>query len=108
MSRSPAYVLRYAPKVRAHVHAIERQHHRLIQGSIKEQLSFMPSRRTRSRKPLERLPGPFGSAWEWRFGPGNRFGVFYKTVEGRREVWVLAIGVKDRGRLTTAGKEFRL
>jgi hypothetical protein len=32
--------------------------------------------------------------------------VFYELAPDAREVWVLAIGVKDRDRLFIAGKEF--
>ena len=60
----------------------------------------------RNRKPLEDLPGPFDSSWELRCGPMNRFRVFYEITRGTRQVWVLAIGVKDRDRLFIAGEEF--
>ena len=78
--------------------------------------SFKPERRlfsaglcnqkARNRKPLEETPGPFGATWELHCGPGNRFRVFYEIVWDRREVWILAIGVKERERLYFAGKEF--
>jgi len=46
------------------------------------------------------------SSWELRCGPANQFRVFYELAPDAREVWVLAIGVKDRDRLFIAGKEF--
>ena len=96
----------YAPEVTAHVQAIEVKYHGLIRRTIDAQLSFTPGEPTRNRKPLEDLPGPFDSGWELRFGPANRFRVFYDIVAGTRQVWVLAVGVKDRDRLFIAGEEF--
>lgn len=96
----------YAPEVRAHVDAIDRRFHRQLREAIEEQLSFSPQQETRNRKPLERSPGPFGATWELRCGPDNRFRVFYEVVAETRQVWILAIGSKDRARLFIAGKEF--
>jgi hypothetical protein len=55
---------------------------------------------------LEYVPGPFGSTWELRCSPDNRFRVFYEIAGDAQEVWILAIGVKDRNRLYVGGKEF--
>jgi hypothetical protein len=85
---------------------MERKYLRLLEETIKVQLSFTPDQKTRNRKPLEETPGLFGATWELRCGPGNRFRVFYEIVLDRREVWILAIGVKERERLHFAGKEF--
>ena len=106
MARRSGYSLLYAPEVHAHVNAIERKYLRLLRETIKEQLSFAPLQETRNRKPLERSPGPYGATWELRCGPDNRFRVFYEVAAESREVWILAIGVKDRARLLIAGKEF--
>jgi len=103
--RAP-YSLVYAPEVRSHVDAIDRRHHRQLRETIKEQLSVTPQQETRNRKPLERSPGPYGATWELRCGPDNRFRVFYEVTPDSRQVWILAIGVKDRARLVIAGKEF--
>ena len=83
-----------------------RRYHRLIKKTIEEQLTITPERRTRKRKPLEELPGPFGSTWELRFGSDNRFRVFYEVAAENKTVWILAIGVKDKSRLLIAGEEF--
>ncbi len=106
MARRSSYSLVYAPEVHTHVNAIDRKYHRLLQETIKQQLSFAPLEETRNRKPLERSPGPFGATWELRCGPDNRLRVFYEVEHEAREVWILAIGVKDRARLFIAGKEF--
>jgi mRNA-degrading endonuclease RelE of RelBE toxin-antitoxin system len=101
------FTIVYAPEVGRHVDAIEAKYHAVIRRTIQEQLSFAPDEPTRNRKPLADQPGPFGSTWELRCGPANRFRVFYETIFEAREVWVLAIGVKDRDRLFVAGKEFQ-
>jgi mRNA-degrading endonuclease RelE of RelBE toxin-antitoxin system len=87
--------------------AIERKHHRLIRNTILEQLSHMPAAETRNRKPLE-PPAALGATWELRFGPSNRFRVFYSIDENDRTVWILAIGVKEGNRMTVAGEEWKL
>ena len=106
MGRRPRFSILYAPEVVKHIQAIEAKHHGLIRRAIHEQLSFVPGEQTRNRKPLEDLPGPFDSAWELRCGPGNRYRVFYEIARATRQVWVLAIGVKNRDRLFVAGEEF--
>lgn len=96
----------FAPEALAHIDAIERRYHRLIQQAIDEQLSFTPERTTRNRKPLEQ-PAPFGSTWELRCGPHNQFRVFYEVELTEATVHILAIGVKGRNRLFIGGGEFR-
>ena|SRR5581483_1406560 len=80
------------------------KHHRLIQSEIETQLLFKPDVETRNHRPLEQ-PMAFGAEWELRFGPGNRFRVFYRIKAESHEVQILAIGVKDRDRLLIAGEE---
>ena len=104
--RYAGFAIIYAPQVGRHVDAIEPKFHGLIRRAIREQLSFAPDERTRNRKPLEDQPGPGGSTWELRCGPGNRFRVFYEVVREERRVWILAIGIKQRDRLYVAGEEF--
>ncbi|MBI1901946.1 MAG: hypothetical protein HYS13_12655 [Planctomycetia bacterium] len=62
---------------------------------------------TTNRKPLER-PVEFGATWELRCGPDNRCRVFYVVDHERREVQVVAIGVKKRNQITIGGEEIRL
>jgi mRNA-degrading endonuclease RelE of RelBE toxin-antitoxin system len=106
MPRTPKYTVVYAPEVVDHLLGIERKYHRLIQSEISEQLEHSPLDLARNKKPLKDLPGPFGATWELRFGPDNRFRVFY-DVEEERLVLVLAIGVKKGSRLFFAGEEFQ-
>jgi mRNA-degrading endonuclease RelE of RelBE toxin-antitoxin system len=105
MSPAPKFELRFAPEVIEHVAAIERKYHPLVQAALDEQLAYVPEQRTRNRKPVEQ-PAPFAATWELRFGPGNRFRVFYEVDRAERVVWILAIGVKRRERLFIGGEEF--
>jgi hypothetical protein len=57
---------------------------------------------TRNRKPLQQ-PVAFEADWEIRFGPDKRFRVLYDVDLERCEVHILAIGVKEKNRLTIAG-----
>jgi hypothetical protein len=105
MAKKPPFALVYAEEVKAHLRAIETRYHSLIQAEIEGQLLFEPAVETRNRKPLKR-PISFGADWELRFGPDNRFRLFYQVKEDSREVRVLAVGVKERNRLFIGGEEF--
>jgi len=59
---------------------------------------------TRNRKPV-RPPAAFEAEWELRFGPANRFRVFYQIDHTNRQVRIVAVGVKDRNRLLVGGEE---
>jgi mRNA-degrading endonuclease RelE of RelBE toxin-antitoxin system len=107
MMAEKRFELIYAPEVRQHLQAIEKRHHSLIRRTIEEQLQDEPDRETRNRKPLRR-PAAFGATWEIRFGPGNRYRVYYEIQIDRAEVWVLAIGKKERDRLWIGGEEIEL
>jgi mRNA-degrading endonuclease RelE of RelBE toxin-antitoxin system len=105
MPRRPKFALTFAPEALDHLDAIERKYHRLIERTVDEQLAYTPEKETRNRKPLE-PPAPFQATWELRFGPENRFRVFYEVDHDERNVWILAIGVKEGNRLLIAGEEF--
>ena len=98
--------LKFAPETVEHLDAIERKYHRLIRRTMDQQLTFTPEAETRNRKPLEQ-PAPYGATWELRFGPNNRFRVFYEVDDAERTVWVLAIGVKEGSRLFVGGEEYQ-
>lgn len=99
------FELVYAAQTLDHLDAIERKYHRLIEKTIAQQLRYTPERATRNRKPLEQ-PGPLGATWELRFGPDNRFRVFYEINAGEQTVEILAIGVKERDRLLVGREEY--
>ncbi len=98
------FKLSYAPQVWGHLRAIPRKYHSLIRNTIEEQLWSEPDVETRNRKLLRRGP-LFEAEWEIRFGPDNRFRVFYEVDGARRLVSILAIGVKEGTRLLIGGKE---
>jgi hypothetical protein len=106
MNPKRAFDLVYAPQVKEHLKAIERKYHGLIRQEIEAQLQFEPEVETRNRKPLKRAVA-FEAEWEIRFGPNNRFRVFYEVVQDARAVHIhiLAIGVKVRDRLYIGGEE---
>ncbi len=99
------YTLIFAPEALGHLQAIDRKYYSLIRQNIQEQLSFTPEVMTQNRKRLEQ-PAPSGATYELRFGPNNRFRVFYEINEKKQRVQVLAIGVKVRNRLMIGGEEY--
>ena len=106
MARRSRHTITYSPEVSRHVDANLLNLQREIRRAIEEQLSCMPGSAARNRRPLEDQPGPYGATWELRCGARNRFRVFYEFSSQTREVWILAIGFKDRDRLFIAGEEF--
>ena len=102
-----AYTIIYAPQFGRHLQSIERKFYSLIRDTIAEQLHYEPSIESRNRKPLKR-PTEFDAEWEIRFGPDNRFRVFYSVNQDLREVYVLAIGIKLGNRLFIDGQEYEL
>jgi hypothetical protein len=107
MARRRPYALVYAPVGKQHLQAIERHDYSEIRETLEEQLRFEPSTETRNRKPLQQ-PVVFRAQWELRFGPDNRFRVFYEIDREKRQVSILAIGVKERDRLFIGGEEIKL
>jgi hypothetical protein len=105
MAKKPPFALIYADEVKQHLRTIESKYHSLIQSAVEAQLLHEPDVETRNRKPLTRQIAS-GADWELRFGPENRFRVFYQKNAESHEVRILAIGVKDRERLFIGGEEF--
>ena len=97
----------YAPVTREHLRAIETRYHSLIRSTIEAQLRSQPDVETRNRKPLKR-PTVLGGDWEIRFGPNNRFRVFYAVNRESNEVYILVIGEKRANRLLIGGQEVEL
>lgn len=107
MAKKEPFTLDYAPVVHKHLGVIDAKYDSLIRKKIKEQLTHEPDVETRNRKPV-RPPAAFQAEWELRFGPNNQFRVFYQIDHERREVRIVAIGVKDRNRLLVGGEEVTL
>ena len=63
-------------------------------STLENQLKqYEPQVKTRNRKPLKK-PMAFKAEWELRFGPDNRFRVFYSVVDA--EVILLAFSSAKR------------
>ena len=107
MSPRQKFVLIYAPLIKLHLKTIERKYYSLIRTTIEDELQFEPDVETRNRKPLKR-PVTFEAEWELRFGPDNRFRVFYDINIESHEVHILAIGLKEGNRLFIGGKEVKI
>lgn len=105
-SKKPFAII-YAPEVKQHLQHIERKYYSLIRTEIENQLPFEPNVETRNRKPLRR-PITLEAEWELRCGPENRFRVFYQISMEQSEVYILAIGVKNRNQLWIGGESVTL
>jgi hypothetical protein len=105
MAKRPTFTLTFAPEAIEHFDRIESKYHGLLRRTIKELLTYAPTEETRNRKPLEQ-PAPLDASWELRCGPNNRFRVLYDVDSAAEEVWVLAVGIKDRSRLFIGGEEY--
>ena len=104
---SQSFAIIYAPIVKEHLRIIKPKYYSLIRNRIKTMLSFDPDVEAVNRKPLK-WPIMFGGEWEVRFGPDNRFRVYYRIDHEAHEVHILAIGFKIRNRLFIGDREVEL
>lgn len=104
MSSRKQYSLVYSPSFKRHLKLIQTKYHSLIREAVEKQLQYQPDLRTRNRKPLQK-PVAFKAEWELRFGPDNRFRVFYKVEDN--DVILLAFGEKKGSRLVIEGEEVK-
>ncbi len=107
MTKRKKFALIYASITKSHLKPIDRKYYSLIRTSIENNLQYEPDIETTNRKPLKRQVA-FEAEWELRFGPDNRFRVFYDIDMEAHEVHILAIGEKERDRLFVGGKEIKL
>ena len=107
MTPKQRFLLVYAPVIKLHLKTLERKYYSLVRTTIENELQFEPDVETKNRKPLKR-PVTFEAEWELRFGPDNRFRVFYDINIESHEVYILAIGVKEGNRLLIGGKEVKI
>jgi hypothetical protein len=107
VAKKEPFSLVFAPLVHEHFGAIHAKYDSFIRQNIEEQLTHEPDVETRNRKPV-RPPAAFQAEWELRFGPNNRFRVFYQINRDTREVRIVAVGVKNRNRLLVGGEEVSL
>ena len=75
--------------------------------AFEAQLQSEPNLETRNRKSLKR-PAELEADWEIRFGPDNRFRVFYSVEQENQQVLILAIGIKRGNRLIIGREEVNL
>lgn len=97
----------YPPIIKQQLKFIESKYYSLIRESLEKQLQFQPDVETKNRKPLKR-PVVLGAKWEARFGPENRFRVFYRIDYDQEQVILLAIGEKVGNHLFIAGEEVEI
>jgi mRNA-degrading endonuclease RelE of RelBE toxin-antitoxin system len=96
------YSLVYTASIKRQLKLTAKKHHSLIRETLQNQLQYEPTVKTRNRKPLKK-PMAFKAEWELRFGPKNRFRVFYACMD--EEVILLAFGEKVGNRLFIEGEE---
>lgn len=96
------YSLIYSGTFQRHLKRVPAKHHSLIRRTLEEQLEYEPEVKTRNRKPLKK-PVAFKAEWELRFGPDNRFRVFYRVQS--EAVVLLAFGEKRGNRWSIEGEE---
>lgn len=107
MVRKQAFTLLYDTEVNQHLRTIDRKFYALIRVEIENQLRYEPTIETKNRKPLLR-PAPSGATWELRLGPNNRFRVYYRADTETHEVFILAVGEKQRERVYVGKEEYLL
>jgi len=101
------FTIVYTPITKQHLHTIETKYYSLIRTAVDQQLLFEPTTETRNRKPLKR-PAIFTATWEIRYGPQNRFRVYYDVDLEQARVSILAIGSKEGNRVLIGGNEIEL
>ncbi|HLX61034.1 MAG TPA: addiction module toxin RelE [Planctomycetota bacterium] len=107
MANTLKFNIKYDSMFEEHLSFVDSKYHSLIRSKIVEQLQFEPNVETKNRK-LLRPQTVLAAKWEIRFGPANRFRVFYSFDEAIREVYVSAFGEKERERLYIGGEEIIL
>ena len=90
-----------------HLSCIPKKYHSMIRESVEERLSFEPEKEAKNRKPLVGS-SLFDMGLELRCGARNEFMVFYRTDNIKKEVYILAIGVKKKNKLIIGKEEVPL
>ncbi|MDQ2999039.1 MAG: type II toxin-antitoxin system RelE/ParE family toxin [Chloroflexota bacterium] len=103
MAQSAEIIL--SPEALDHISAFKARQRRIILDEIETQLSHEPTFVTQQRKPMR--PNPLAS-WELRIG---QFRVYYQVEQDQADqaiVYIIAVGIKIRDRITIGGKEVTL
>jgi mRNA-degrading endonuclease RelE of RelBE toxin-antitoxin system len=93
------YEIEFTRQAYGHLKAVRRFDRNTILDAVKEQLTYAPTEETQNRKLLRDNPL---ADWELRVGQHR---VFYDVDTDNRRVRILAVGVKDRNKLTIGRKE---
>lgn len=106
MAKRP-YEIIFDAEVGEHLRVIPHKDRASILDSIEQQLTNEAAVPARNRKAM-RIPNTINATWELRCGANNRYRVFYDVDEDNGFVVVLAIGSKERNKLTIGHEEFEL
>jgi hypothetical protein len=104
LASAKKYLLVYTNTFKGHLNLVDAKYHSMIRETLEKQLQYEPDVKTRNRKPLKK-PLAFHAEWELRFGPKNRFRVFYAIKD--EEVILLACGEKEGNRLFIEGRKIK-
>jgi len=97
------FEIEFMPDAWEHLQNFSARDRTILLAEIETQLHYKPNVRTRKRKPLR--PSSF-AAWELRV---RKFRVFYDIENNdAKMVFIIAIGIKDRNRLSIGGRRFEL
>ncbi|MCZ7646626.1 MAG: type II toxin-antitoxin system RelE/ParE family toxin [Planctomycetota bacterium] len=97
-----AYSISFSHRADRQLRSLRAYHRGTLLHRNTRMLAHQPQVATRNRKPLR--PNDV-APWELRVG---HLRIFYMVDENTRQVWILAIGVKDRARVWMEGQEARL
>jgi mRNA-degrading endonuclease RelE of RelBE toxin-antitoxin system len=98
-----AYEIEYSPESEEHLAVLTARQRSTIFDTVDDQLGHQPGVETKNRKPMR--PNSI-APWELRIG---KLRVYYEFEEQpEKVVTVLAIGIKERDRVTIAGEEVEL
>ena len=98
-----AHQIEYSPEAAAHLRALTAHQRKTVLDSVDRQLTHLPTRETRNRKPMR--PNQL-APWELRVG---NLRVYYDVQEHPRPlVIVLAVGLKLRNRVRIGDEEIQL
>lgn len=102
-SKARRHRIDYAESAVEHLKHLAARDRAVVVNVIDERLSFEPRMETRNRKRME--DNPLSADFELRVGVLR---VYYVVDEAARVVSVLAVGKKDRDRVTIGGEEIEL
>jgi mRNA-degrading endonuclease RelE of RelBE toxin-antitoxin system len=97
------YDIDYAESAVEHLRHLTARDRAIVVDAIERRLRFEPTTETPNRKRMEE--NALGAAFELRAG---NLRVYYQVNEDARAVNILAVGYKDRDRVTIGGEAIEL